>query len=532
MNFNNKILSLVAATAIFTNTSVSAQEIMQPSGLDQIKEIVKDDLLLNKRVTPENIAIATDSITAMNALIKEAIKARALVNDGVLSVSDVRDINDYLVLNHANEWYDLRGQDAGDDSSGYYLVDRKRITTQTTVLNKRASRVWGAIYNLGFKTDIKNKLVNYLGDKSRSFSAVGYYLSEIMKDDIASGELNNPDYKEIQGTTNTKLDIIVSTIFNDRGLLKKISTSDMRIGAQSADKMNHLIVEAIIQNGLGNDKKLTTADIRTINNYLVANYQEEWAELHGDDEDGVETGYHRVQNDGAYTRMFADNVINSIADGIYHLGFETDNKNRLLNEDGDKNKRFEKVAWWLDTSLKQDLNTGKFENLEYKEVVGTTGTSLDAIVPYIYNNEGLLLKVSMEDIRAGAFCANAMNEIIVDSIRATQIAEDDYITADEVKLLNEYIVKNYANEWIELHGNDEDDSETGYHRIQNDGAIGAMHNKNVINKLADGIYHLGFYTDDKKRLLNEDGNKNVTFSNVAYWMNKSFVNDYKNGSLK
>ena len=522
MNINNKILSLVAATAILTNVSVSAQEIMESTGLDQIQEIITADELLNKRVSKENIVLATDSIIAMNSLIKEAIKERALVNDGTLSTADVRDINDYLVHNYASKWYELRGQNSGDDSTGYYLVDRKRIKTETTILNKRASGVWGAIYNLGFETNRKNKLVNYLGDKSHSFSTVGYYLSEIMKDDILSGELNNPDYEELVGTTNTQLDIIVSTIYNDIGLLKNISTSDMRIGVTSADKMNHLIVEAIVENGLGNDKKLTTADIRTINNYLVANYKEEWATLHGDDENGEETGYHKVQNDGAYTRMFADNVINSIADGIYHLGFETNNKNRLLNEDGNKNKRFEKVAWWLNTSLKSDLMVGKFDNVGYKEVIGTTGTTLDKIVPYIYNNEGLLLRVSMEDIRAGAYSANAMNQIIVDSIKETQIAEDDYITADEVKLLNKHIVQNYASEWSELHGDDENDEETGYHRIQNDGAIGTMYNKNVINNLADGIYHLGFETNNKNRLVNEDCNNNSTFSSVEYWMNKSF----------
>ena len=45
--------------------------------------------------------------------------------------------------------------------------------------------------------------------------------------------------------------------------------------------------------------------------------------LHGDDEDGEETGFHLVQNDGAKTRLFGDeNAIDTVADGIYHLGFQ------------------------------------------------------------------------------------------------------------------------------------------------------------------------------------------------------------------
>jgi len=543
MKRNGKILSLVAATALFATVSVSAKEIMEPTGLDQIKEIVQTDARLIKRLNRvegslENIDKVQPSIDAMNALIKEAIKARGLVNDGVLSVADTKEINLYLVENHLSEWYELRGENSALDSTGYYLVNRKELRGEDTILNTNAINAWGQIYNPGFEAYDRNnnrkqhKVMDYAGNKGRTFETVGYYLSSIMQNDIASGTLYNPNFQEVRGTTGTKLDMIVNVILNDEGLLRRVSTRDLRTGAEAADAMNHLIVEAIVAQGLGNDATLSTADIRQINHYLVENYKVKWAELHGDDEAGEETGYHRVQNDGAYTRMFADNVMNSIADGIYHLGFYTNNKNRLLNEDGNKNKSFEKVAWWLDTSLKSDLTAGKFNNSAIKEVVGTTGTSLDKMIPYIYNDKGLLLKVSTEDIRVAASAANRMNELIVEAIKTTGVASDDHISKDDVKALNTYLVEYYASEWIELHGDDEAEYETGYHRIQNDGALGRMHNRNTINSLADGIYHLGFYTTNKNRLVNEDGNNNVSFSNVAYWMNKSFQTDYANGVFK
>ncbi len=537
MKLQNKIINTIAAAAICSTVSLNAQEIVESTGLDQIKDIIKDDTGIQKGLNKANLPLSTidiaiSSIDRMNVLIKEAIKVEGLVNDGVLSIADVREINTYLVNNHLNEWYELRGQDAGNDSTGYYTVDRKKIRGNSTIMDTRAVQAWGKIYNLGFEKYNKNKLSNYTGSKSTNFTTVGYHLDFIMKNDIQSGNLNNPQYQEVEGTTGTKLDIIVQTIFNDPGLLRRISTGDMREGAKAADAMNHLIIEAIIAEGLGNDEKLTTADIRTINNYLVKNHKDEWAILHGDDENDVETGYHKVQNDGAYTRMFADNVMNSIADGIYHLGFETNNKNRLLNEDGNKNKRFEKVAWWLDTSLKTDLTTGKFSNLEYEEVIGTTGTSFDKIIPYIYNDEGLLLNISMEDIREGARTANEMNKLIVEAIIQTGVASDDNITADEVKTLNQYLVTNYQSQWAELHGDDEDNEETGYHRIQNDGARGIMHNRNTINSLADGIYHLGFETKYSNRLVNEDGNKNKTFKQVSYWLNQSLQDDYAQGILR
>jgi hypothetical protein len=230
--------------------------------------------------------------------------------------------------------------------------------------------------------------------------------------------------------------------------------------------------------------------------------------------------------------MYADNVMNTIADGIYHLGFATNRKDRLLNEDGNANQRFEKVAWWLNSSLKKDLEEGKFVNPNYQEVQGTTGTSFDKMIPYIYNDEGLIYHVSMEDIREGARTANEMNKLIVEAIKATGIAEDDYISMDDIKAINKYLVENHASEWVELHGDDEDGEETGYHRIQNDGASGIMNNRNTINSLADGIYHLGFPTRFKDNLENEDGNKNVSFSNVAYWLNKSLKKDILGGVFK
>jgi hypothetical protein len=527
-----RLLSFAAAGVIFAGSSLFASnEIMEPSGLDQIKEIITADEKLNQKVNSSDIANALRSIEKMNDLIREAIIVNGLANDGDISVADAREINRYLVANHLELWYELRGQKAGVDSTGYYIVDRKRLSN-TIALNINAVSLWGAIYNLGFETDHKHRLVDSSGRKSASFKNVGYFLSEILKNEIESKKLYNDEFQEIEGTTGTAFDQVLKIIMTDKGLLKRIPTSDIRDGAQAANQMNHLIIEAIVENGLGNDGKLTTADIREINRYLVANHKEKWAELHGDDENGEETGYHLVQNDGAYSRMFADNVVNSVADGVYHLGFETNRKDRLLNEDGNANKRFEKVAWWLDTCLKEDLEAGRLSNPDFEEVKGTTGTIFDKIIPYIYNNEGLLLNVSMGDIREAARTANGMNELIVEAIKETGSAQDSYISVDEVKQINKYLVDNYESLWAELHGDDENGVETGYHLVQNDGARGDAYGKNVINRLADGIYHLGFYTPYKNRLANEDGNKNITFRSVAYWLNKSLKSDFENGVFK
>ena len=77
--------------------------------------------------------------------------------------------------------------------------------------------------------------------------------------------------------------------------------------------------------------------------------------LHGDDEDDSETGFHLVQNDGATTQLFGDeNAVNTVADGIYHLGFAIEDGS-LLNEDGNANASLKDVAFWLNELLASDL---------------------------------------------------------------------------------------------------------------------------------------------------------------------------------
>lgn len=527
-----KILKkLLIGTLLFSNISaIAAIEIMEPTGIDQIHEIITNDERIIKKVSrgklsAEAIQQAQDATTAMNNLIREAIIARGLANDGVISIADSREINRYLLENHAGTWEELRGQD------GYAPLERQ---SNTMAMAKNAVRnVWGNIYNLGFETVNKDRrLTSYNGKKSGSFTTVGYDLGQVLKNDIASGALNNPSFIETVGTTGTKMDMIVGLIMSDLGLERRISTGDLRIGAESANQMNALILEGIKAEGLANDGKLTAADMRTLNHYLVDNYREQWAILHGDDEDGEETGFHKVQNDGAYSRMFGDNTINTVADGVYHLGFETNNKNRLLNEDGNRNKRFEQVAWWLSECLEEELIAGTLVNSDYQEIEGETETVFDGMIKHIYEDEGLRRKVSMEDIRVAASSANEMNKLIVKAIKETGVANDNKFSADDARAINQYLVDNYEETWAELHGDDEADSETGYHRIQNDGAIGIMNGKNHINNLADGVYHLGFRTPHKNRLVNEDGNKNVSFRNVAYWLNKVLQGDFAKGTFR
>ncbi|HHB95107.1 MAG TPA: hypothetical protein ENK88_08180, partial [Campylobacterales bacterium] len=336
-------------------------------------------------------------------------------------------------------------------------------------------------------------------------------------------EGDNPTPPQTSG-----LDRVITIIQNDKRLNKKVTPEDIQDAINSAKRMNEIILEAIVNTGVANDKKISTADTRELNDYIFHNYHDEWVVLHGDDEEDSETGFHKVVNDGARTKLYGKNAINKIFDSIYHLGFDTHLKNRLLNEDGNKNASYKHVAIWLDSLLHDDLENGTLSNPNIKEIVGQTQTGLDKSIDIIYTDKGLQKRISTGDIRIGANSANEMNKLIIESIEATDAGASGSFTIQNVKDMNAFLVDNYASRWALLHGDDEDDEETGYHKVQSDGAKTKLFGKNAINRVFDGIYHLGFKTTYKNRLVNEDGNKNASFKKVAQWLTGLMADDLDN----
>ncbi len=143
MKTGTKLITKLIISTTLAIVNLNAQEIINPVEIANIKE--------------NNIAQL--SIQRMNSLIKQAIISEALVNDGDLSIADVREINNYLVLNHSDEWNNLRGD----------MLETKIVHNQDV------------IYNLGFKKYNENSLSNYSGAKSSKFITVKKYLSSIMK---------------------------------------------------------------------------------------------------------------------------------------------------------------------------------------------------------------------------------------------------------------------------------------------------------------------------------------------------------------
>lgn len=177
-----------------------------------------------------------------------------------------------------------------------------------------------------------------------------------------------------------------------------------------------------------------------------------------------------------------------------------------------------------------------YYNLEFPENLnesfkGNTETGLDSMLEIIRNDPGLNESIPQIEILTGMYYGNIMNKIIIDSIIMTNIAIDDNFSTSDMKELNSYINSNYYSDWVIAHGDDENDEETGYHLVQNDGATTNIMGKNAVNTVIDGIYHLGFEPANENQVQNEDGNANAKYSNLAKWLNYFLGEDFNGTKL-
>lgn len=514
------------------NAAVDPSDVpLSGTGLDAIVEIIQSDPGIARKVATGDTVEAAEAATGISQLILDGITTQGLADDGDITASDVRAINAYIRAD-ADRYADFvrwHGDDEDGVETGYHLVQNDGA--QTRLYGKNAlDTVADGLFHMGFEIS-RGRFLNEDGNRNATVERVAYWLSELLEEDVASGALDS-GLPAPAGTTGTGLDGLVDLILSDPGLERQISELDMREGAEAADAISHMIVDAIKATGVALNGEIKAADIYEINAHIRANSFEAFVAAHGDDEDGVETGFHLVQNDGATTRLYGQNAVNTVADGLFHLGFEI-SRGHLRNEDGNRNASVNSVAGWLD-SLLSDADYAALAAAagDSPYVYGSTGTGLDQLVDLITEDDGLINRISTSDIRGGAEAAQGLNEIILDAIQETGAANDGALSRFDVLAINDVIRSDPAAlaRFTALHGDDEDGVETGFHLVQNDGAQTEIFDRNAVNTIADGIYHIGFEVD-RGRFLNEDGQRNASVSSVAEWLNGLLVEDLAAGTL-
>ena len=461
------------------------------TGWDQFLEFIQADAGLAGATDGKDIAAGATAADRLNQMILEAANATGAAADRRFTVEEVVAMNAFLRADPARlaEWTALHGDDEDGEETGFHFVQNDGANTRYRG-NNLVDTVIDGVYHMGFAIQ-NGRFLNEDGNENATLQDVADWLTQFYSD---------------HSTTGTGLDRITHLVMADPGLDANICDPQIAAGADAADGLNRMIVEAIGATGALSDNRITSTDLVAMNAYLRADALRlaQWTALHGDDEDGEETGFHLVQNDGAFTKYFGQNLVNTVADGIYHMGFAIQN-GRFLNEDGNQNATLSDVADWM--------------NYFYVDQ-SSTGTGLDRIVDIIKSDRGLAKYTKAGDIVAGAQYADDFNHIIVDLIHSTGADADGWITTEDLRRMNAAIRSDAAllASWTALHGDDESGSETGYHLVQNDGANTQFFGRNLVDTVADGIYHMGFEIRSG-RFLNEDGNENATLEDVASWLN-------------
>jgi len=130
------------------------------------------------------------------------------------------------------------------------------------------------------------------------------------------------------------------------------------------------------------DGWISRGDLRQLSQWIQTNSYDDFLFLHGDDEGGVETGFHQIQGDGGTVQALGTDLINTVADGIYQIGFAIQGET-FLNEDGNRNAALGDVSSWLNFYLNdrtQIVGTGANDLLGGTEIaeqlVGREGNDL------------------------------------------------------------------------------------------------------------------------------------------------------------
>lgn len=195
--------------------------------------------------------------------------------------------------------------------------------------------------------------------------------------------------------TTTGLDQVLTALALDPGLTTALMSARQASkeaatleGIAAAAALNQLIVEAVNATGVARDGLLSADDIVAVNRFIRADAERlsRFTAAHGDDANGVETGYHLIQGNGGVLQFDGLNFANRVMDGIYHIGFTIEN-GRFVNEDGDANVRVDEVASWLNFLL-----------LGSNAVVGTAGNDTYTAGP----SDAIFANADIDIVRMGA----------------------------------------------------------------------------------------------------------------------------------
>ncbi|RLA73678.1 MAG: hypothetical protein DRG78_22100, partial [Epsilonproteobacteria bacterium] len=194
--------------------------------------------------------------------------------------------------------------------------------------------------------------------------------------------------------------------------------------------------------------------------------------------------------------------------------------------------RMREMAYFISIFAGDKGEEGAFYNANKILDYPKTETSLDEMTLFILSEDGINNYLPKSEIIMVAEATARMNMMIVNAIRVTGVAENNNISAFEVRTLNEYIVANNAKEWEEAYGAEGYGKIFGgWKKIHKKYSTTLVEGENRINQAGNSVYRLGYelpYTTD---LIYKNATGLSTYGEVSYWLNTIFKKDYESGTF-
>ena len=277
------------------------------TALDRVAESVKNNRGLRNDLTLEEREDAAMASNMMNKLIAEAVRATGVADGGTIDAAGIRALNAYLTEHHGEMFVALY--------DGFSVVTDGK--SDTRIFGEQTmDKVFAGLYGLGLPMDYE-RVLDPAGQDVASVEEVAEWLTYFMID---------------QGTTDTKLDEMVQIIQSEGSLANNLDAEELLEGAQSANGINELIVEAVKVQNLGAKGYFGLEDVEAIGSYIRENHYDTFRSLFGTSDASGETGFQLIADEGAKVkyqawvdrcnRLWGDNLIDHVMEGMFHIGFE------------------------------------------------------------------------------------------------------------------------------------------------------------------------------------------------------------------
>ena len=338
------------------------------TGLDRLVDVVNTDAGLIRNISRLDIADGAKAVDALNNMFLDGITTLGLAKDGSIDRSDVTAISDWVRNDPSRKADFMKLYDNGYDKIynqgadiAYIGVDDNIMPHVGHVINHGMR----GVYQIGFGTE-RGQVINDNGNPDISTAVPANWFDQLLTDadmralsttktpstpptlDQGNVDAGGADTGQVE-TAGTGLDRLVDIINADAGLVRNISRSEITDGARAAAALNDMIVDTIETLGLGTDGRISRSDVMEMNSHIRADgaLHDEFLLLRGENENGTETGLQLVLNEGGATKLFDKWAVDNVADAVYHVGLEVENK-FFLDDDGDRSYSVSRVAEWID----------------------------------------------------------------------------------------------------------------------------------------------------------------------------------------